>query len=87
MKRGTVLEGGMTNIVYIATSLDGYIADKDGGLDWLNSIPNPENVDLGFANFMERIDALVMGRATFETVCGFDVEWPYPKPVFVLSNT
>ena len=77
----------MSNIVYIATSLDGYIADKNGGLDWLQSIPNPDNLDLGWADFLEQIDALVMGRNTFETVCGFDVEWPYPKPVFVLSNT
>ncbi|MEH6578630.1 MAG: dihydrofolate reductase family protein [Amphritea sp.] len=77
----------MSNIVYIATSLDGYIADKDGGLDWLHSIPNPDNLDLGWADFMGQIDALVMGRNTFETVCGFDVQWPYPKPVFVLSNS
>ncbi|WP_421866648.1 dihydrofolate reductase family protein [Motiliproteus sp.] len=77
----------MSNIVYIATSLDGYIADKEGGLDWLHSIPNPDNLDLGFADFLASIDALVMGKNTFETVCGFDVEWPYPVPVFVLSNT
>ncbi|MGR5063181.1 dihydrofolate reductase family protein [Photobacterium sp. DNB22_13_2] len=76
----------MTNIVYIATSLDGYIADKNGNLDWLHSVPNPEGSDFGFNDFMERVDALVMGRNTFETVCGFDCEWPYSKPVFVISN-
>ena len=42
---------------------------------------------MGYYAFMDRIDALVMGRTTFETVLGFDVEWPYDKPVFVLSNT
>lgn len=75
------------NSVFIATSLDGYIADKNGGLDWLSSIPNPDNIDMGFADFMNRIDALVMGRTTFETVLDFNVAWPYEKPVFVLSNT
>lgn len=74
------------NSVFIATSLDGYIADKNGRIDWLNSIPNPNNNDMGYAEFTNDIDALVMGRATFETVCGFDVDWPYDKPVFVLSN-
>ena len=74
------------NKVFIATSLDGYIADKDGGIDWLHTIPNPENIDLGFNSFMEGIDALIMGRNTYETVLGFDMEWPYGKPVFVLSS-
>ena len=74
------------NSVFIATSLDGYIADKNGGIDWLHSIPNPENDDMGYVEFNNEIDALVMGRTTFETVLGFDVEWPYDKPVFVLSN-
>ncbi len=75
-----------TNKVFIATSLDGYIADKDGKIDWLYSVPNPDNEDHGYVEFMEGIDALVMGRKTFETVLGFDIEWPYDKPVFVLSN-
>lgn len=75
------------NSVFIATSLDGYIADKNGELDWLNSIPNPENIDMGYEEFTSHIDALVMGRTTFETVCGFEMDWPYQKPVFVLSNT
>ena len=75
------------NSVYIATSIDGFIADKNGGIDWLNLIPIPENIDMGYNAFTSQVDALVMGRITFETVCGFDVDWPYQKPVFVLSNS
>ena len=74
------------NKVFIATSLDGYIADKNGGIDWLHSIPNPDNNDMGYEKFISQLDALVMGRTTFETICGFDIDWPYKKPVFVLSN-
>lgn len=75
------------NRIFIATSLDGFIADKDGGIDYLHSIPNPENDDMGYTEMMSQTDALVMGRGTFEVVCGFDIDWPYDKPVFVLSNT
>jgi len=74
------------NSVFIATTLDGYIADKNGGIDWLHTIPNPNNIDMGYRAFTNNIDALVMGRKTFETVCDFDVDWPYNKPVFVLST-
>ncbi len=77
----------MANIVYIGTSLDGCIAAADGGLDWLEYVPTPEGDDLGFAEFMERIDAVVMGRATFETLIGFGVGWHYPKPGIILSTT
>jgi dihydrofolate reductase len=76
----------MANIIYIATSLDGYIARNNGSIDWLAEIPNPENSDYGFSDFLDRIDAIVMGRNTFETVVGFG-QWPYNKPVFVLSST
>lgn len=75
------------NRVYIATSLDGFISDRNGGLAWLDSVENPEGDDMGYGNFMANTDALLMGRTTFETVCGFDVEWPYTKPVYVLSNS
>ncbi len=54
----------MSNLVYIATSLDGYISEKHDGLEWLQSVPNPDNLDFGWAAFMDRIDALVMGRKT-----------------------
>ena len=76
----------MPNIVYIASSLDGFIARKNGDIGWLMEIPNPEKSDFGFAEFMKRIDAIIMGRKTFETVVGFG-EWPYQKPVFILSNS
>lgn len=74
------------NSVYLGVSLDGFIATKNGGLDWLDMVPNPQGNDMGFAAFMNRIDALIMGRATFEVVDGFEGDWPYSKPVFVLSN-
>jgi dihydrofolate reductase len=78
----------MSNTVYIATSIDGYIAREDGSIDWLMELPNPNNSDYGFSVFLESIDGIVMGRKTFETVLGFN-EWPYAEsvPVFVLSNS
>ena len=76
----------MTLLAYIAISLDGYIADNDGKVDWLNEIPNPEQSDYGFADFIESIDAIVMGANTFRVVQSFGV-WPYQKPVFVVSNS
>lgn len=76
----------MRNIVYIATSVDGYIARADGSIDWLLEQPNPSGSDYGFAEFMDRIDGIIMGRGTFEVVNAFD-DWAYTKPVFVLTNT
>ena len=73
------------NYVYIATSLDGFIATPDGGVDWLDEIPNPDQSDFGYAEFIKHIDAIIMGRNSFEKVLTFGV-WPYEKPVFVLSN-
>lgn len=76
----------MANYVYIATSLDGFIATSDGGLDWLYTLANPEQSDYGYADFISKIDAIVMGRNTFEKVLTFG-EWPYDRPVFLLSNS
>jgi dihydrofolate reductase len=76
----------MAVFVYVATSLDGFIAAPDGSVDWLMEVPNPDGSDFGFSEFMQGVDALVMGRNTFETVLGFGA-WPYDKPVFVLSET
>ena len=76
----------MRVIAYMAQSLDGYIAGPEGELDWLEEIDNPEGSDLGFAEFMAGIDALLMGRNTFEKVLTFGF-WPYDKPVYVASNS
>ncbi len=75
--------------IYVATSLDGFIARKNGAIDWLNEANKtvPEDEDCGFISFMNSIDALIMGRKTFETVLSFGCEWPYgDTPVIVLSH-
>jgi dihydrofolate reductase len=61
--------------VFIALSLDGYIARSDGSIDWLSLVARP-NEDYGYAQFHASIDALVIGRKTYETALGFD-PWPY----------
>lgn len=69
---------------FIGVSLDGYIARPDGALDWLE---HAGNVDHGYDAFMASVDALVMGRNTYETVLGFG-SWPFGnKPVYVLSSS
>jgi dihydrofolate reductase len=72
--------------VFIGISLDGFIARTDGNLDWMQESGNEgASGDYGYEAFMARIDAIVMGRKTFEKVLSFDA-WPYQKPVFVLTN-
>lgn len=71
--------------VFIAVSLDGYIARPDGAIDWL-SIVQQEGEDYGYQAFADSCDALVIGRNTYETVLGFDA-WPYEgKRVVVLTH-
>jgi dihydrofolate reductase len=69
--------------VFIATSLDGFIARQDGALDWL---PSDDCEPHGYTEFIDTVDAIVIGRMTFETVLRFS-DWPYgKKPVIVLSS-
>lgn len=75
----------MRTIAYLGTSLDGFIARKDGEIDWLTQFANDEAIH-AYEDFMNRIDAIVIGRGTFEKVLTFS-SWPYEKKVFVLSNT
>lgn len=71
--------------VFIATSLDGYIARTDGSLDWLDVVARPGE-DYGFQAFFDSVDALVMGRNTYDTVAPWD-DWPYQgTPVTVLTH-
>lgn len=77
-----------TTSVFIATSLDGFIARPDGCIDWLlqaNTLM-PAGEDCGIQAFMDSVDVLVMGRKSFEQALDFD-PWPYAgKPVVVLSH-
>ena len=75
----------MRTVIYIATSLDGFIARTDGDIEWLLNIPNPDNSDFGYKEFITGIDAILMGRNTYEVALSFE-SWPYNRPVFVLSN-
>lgn len=75
------------NYVFIACSLDGFIADEQGRINWLQLVPNPGQNDMGYNAFINKVDAILLGRNTFETVLGFGIDWPYAKPVFVASNT
>jgi dihydrofolate reductase len=69
--------------VFIGTSVDGFIARPNGELDFL---PPGGGEPHGYDEFMATVDALVIGRKTFETVLAFEM-WPYAqKPVFVLST-
>ena len=73
----------MTVSVFVGTSLDGFIARPDGDLDWL---PEGGGEPHGYDEFMASVDALVIGRKTFEKVLTLDA-WPYgDKRVVVLSS-
>src|SRR5436853_4786583 len=75
----------MKTTVYIGTSLDGFIARKNGDIDWLTQFANDEAIN-AYEEFITRIDAIVIGRGTFEKVLTFPF-WPYNRKVFVLSNS
>jgi dihydrofolate reductase len=78
----------ITCSVFVATSLDGFIARPNGSVDWLNAANEvvPPGEDCGFGDFMASVDTLVMGRNTFEQVLSFG-EWAYGStPVVVLSH-
>ena len=81
--------------VFIAASLDGFIARHDGDIEWLTNPPkNPDhapghegpNPPPDYQALMSAVDHLVMGRGTYEKILTFD-SWPYTKPVIVLSTT
>jgi dihydrofolate reductase len=72
--------------VFIASSLDGFIAGPDDDLSWL---PQPsDEQDFGFGAFMAEIGALLMGRRTFDVIMGMSGEWwPYgDRPVLVATH-
>lgn len=72
--------------VYIATSIDQFIARDDGDLDWLAEVQEAGGGDYGYAAFMDTIDAVVLGRVTYDAVRSFEL-WPFEgKRVIVVTN-
>ena len=74
-------------ILYIAASLDGYIARPDGDIGWLSSVEAPGE-DYGYADFVKTVDTVIMGRKTYEKVLEFGIPWPHAgRKCYVLSKT
>ncbi len=72
-------------ILYIAQSIDGYIAADDGSVDFLSCVET-EGEDYGYFDFYNSIDAVIMGANTYEQILGFG-EFPYPdKPCYVFTS-
>ncbi len=75
--------------IYISSSIDGFIAREDGSLDWLDSVGGSDE-DYGFKRFLTGIDAVIMGRKTYEVASSAygTTMWPYTgKKMFILSQT
>lgn len=74
-------------ILYIAASLDGYIATNAGDLDFLSAVEKPGE-DYGYADFIAGIDTVILGRKTYEKVLSFGIPFPHAdKKTFVVTRT
>ena len=74
-------------VLYIAESLDGFIAKEDNDISWLSIVEKP-NEDYGYNNFVNTIDTVIMGRKTYEKVLSFGIEFPHKDKIsYVLSRT
>jgi dihydrofolate reductase len=73
-------------VLYIATSLDGYIARDNGDIDWLSMVES-QNEDYGYKDFLKSVDTVIMGRRTYDQVLTFG-DFPYKdKKCYVISRT
>lgn len=82
--------------VFIASSVDGFIAKEDGSVDWLHTAGNSDvdlgdRADMGMNEFMTTIDCMIMGRKCMDTISNMNLsadQWPYGDiKIIVLSNT
>lgn len=74
-------------VLYISMSLDGYIATKDNGIDFL-SIVQKEGEDYGYNDFVNSVDCVIIGRKTYEKVIEMGFEYPHTdKDVYIITRT
>jgi len=74
-------------ILYIAVSLNGKIARPNGSVDWLESMPNPEKTDYGYAEFLKSIDTTIQGHKTYKQLIRWGIPFPYTgKTNYVLTR-
>lgn len=74
-------------ILYISMSLDGYIATKDNSLEFLSMVEQ-EGEDYGYNDFVKSVDAVIIGRKTYEKVIEMGYEYPHTdKDVYILTRT
>ncbi|MGI9319072.1 MAG: dihydrofolate reductase family protein [bacterium] len=82
--------------VFIATSVDGFIAKKDGSVDWLHTVGKRgvdlgNEADMGMARFMASVDCMIMGRKTMDVINSMNLaaeDWPYGDTrIIVLSHS
>jgi dihydrofolate reductase len=75
----------MKVVYYLAMSLDGFIADHEGGVEWLDDL-SIDHKNTGYESFYEGIDGLIMGRKTYDFVYDYG-QWPYDcKPAWVCTS-
>lgn len=74
-------------ILYIASSLNGKIAERDGSVSWLDRVPPPEDTDYGYASFYESIDTTLQGASTYDQIISWGIDFPYKdKKNYVLTR-
>ena len=73
--------------LYIAVSLDGFIAKQDGDIGFLSEVEK-EGEDYGYSTFMETVDTIIVGRKTYDKILSMDIEWPYgAREVYVFTRS
>ncbi|MFQ9317661.1 dihydrofolate reductase family protein [Dysgonomonas mossii] len=67
--------------LYIAASIDGYIADIEGGLDWLSEYPITSELNYGYDKFFDSVDTVILGGRTYRDILNMDVIYPYKDKI------
>ncbi|MDL2256047.1 dihydrofolate reductase family protein [Parabacteroides sp. OttesenSCG-928-K15] len=74
-------------ILYIASSLDGYITESDGSIDFLSDYPINEQMNYGYNDFISSVDTIIMGGKSYRELMSMDVVWPYKEQTtYVISH-